>query len=72
MLAAAGIAVPDWLAEAAENSGGGGNNAAAGGDDDDDDDGWQICNFIIVFVMPIVSVNKLIMKLLLIIHRAAR
>ena len=39
MLAAAGIAVPDWLAEAAENSGGGGNNAAAGGDDDDDD-GW--------------------------------
>merc|ERR1712058_41752 len=37
MLAAAGIAVPDWLAEAAENSGGGGNNAAAGGDDDDDD-----------------------------------
>jgi len=37
MLAAAGIAVPDWLAEAGESSGGGGNNAAAGGDDDDDE-----------------------------------
>merc|ERR1711915_328888 len=37
MLAAAGIAVPDWLAEAGESSGGGGNNAAGGGDDDDDE-----------------------------------
>merc|ERR1712228_993102 len=36
MLAAAGIAVPDWLAEAAENSRGGNN---AGGGDDDEDDG---------------------------------
>ena len=38
MLAAAGIAVPDWLAEAGENAGGGGGNAAAGGDDDEDDE----------------------------------
>merc|ERR1711915_803968 len=40
MLAAAGIAVPDWLAEAGENaaSGGGGGNAAGG--DDDEDDEW--------------------------------
>merc|ERR1712142_347819 len=37
MLAAAGIAVPDWLAEAGESSGGVGNNAVGGGDDDDDE-----------------------------------
>ena len=37
MLAAAGIAVPDWLAEAgAGGGGGGGGEAAAGGDDDED------------------------------------
>jgi len=39
MLAAAGIAVPDWLGEAGANSGGGdsGGGAAAGGGDDDED-----------------------------------
>ena len=39
MLAAAGIAVPDWLAEAGAGGGGeggGGGAAAAGGDDDED------------------------------------
>jgi len=39
MLAAAGIAVPDWLAEAGKDGGGGGGGGAAadaGGDDDED------------------------------------
>jgi hypothetical protein len=37
MLTAAGIAVPDWLAEAGAGGGGGGDGeAAAGGDDDED------------------------------------
>merc|ERR1719295_483531 len=40
MLAAAGIAVPDWLAEAGENAGSGGGGNAAGGDDDEEDDEW--------------------------------
>merc|ERR1719357_1048890 len=40
MLAAAGIAVPDWLAEAGENAGGGGGGGNAAGGDDDEDDEW--------------------------------
>jgi len=40
MLAAAGIAVPDWLAEAGENAGGGGGGVNATGGDDDEDDEW--------------------------------
>ena len=40
MLAAAGIAVPDWLAEAGENAGSGGGGGNAAGGDDDEDDEW--------------------------------
>ena len=38
MLSAAGIAVPDWLAEAGAGGGGGGGGAAAAGGDDEDED----------------------------------
>ena len=40
MLAAAGIAVPDWLAEAGENAGSGGGGGNAAGGDDEEDDEW--------------------------------
>merc|ERR1712083_987640 len=40
MLAAAGIAVPDWLVEAGENAGSGGGGGNAAGGDDDEDDEW--------------------------------
>merc|ERR1712228_684913 len=40
MLAATGIAVPDWLAEAGENAGSGGGGGNAAGGDDDEDDEW--------------------------------
>ena len=39
MLAAAGIAVPDWLGEAGASSGGGGGGGG-GGDAADEDEDW--------------------------------